>query len=125
MRGARANDMNPEVKDYMASVPDSRRTRVNALHDLVMEMFPNARLDMKYRMPTYRSGEGWVAIANQKNYVSLYTCGYHHIEGFRKKNPGIKTGKGCINFRDRDELPIDDIRQVIDHAINRPKPDSS
>jgi uncharacterized protein YdhG (YjbR/CyaY superfamily) len=73
-------------------------------------------------MPTYRIGEGWVAIANQKHHVSLYTCGYHHIEAFRKAHPRIKTGKGCINFRDRDELPTEDIRQVVQHAIRQPKP---
>jgi len=48
---------------------------------------------MKYKMPTYQVGDGWVAIANQKNYISLYTCGYHHIVGFKNNNPGIKTGK--------------------------------
>jgi len=38
-------------------------------------------------------GDGWVAIANQKHYVSLYTCGYHHIERFKQRCPRIKTGK--------------------------------
>lgn len=75
----------------------------------------------KYRMPTYQYGEGWVAIANQKNYISLYTCGYHHIESFKQKHPGIKTGKGCINFKDKDSLPIQDLKAVVRHAINHPK----
>lgn len=75
---------------------------------------------MKFRMPTYTVGAGWVALANQKNYISLYTCGYHHIEGFKVKHPEIKTGKGCINFRDKDELPINDICEVIQHAVQNP-----
>ena len=64
---------------------------------------------MTYKMPTYRVGAGWVAIANQKHHVSLYTCGPHHIEDFKARYPGIKTGKGCINFRDKDELPVADL----------------
>ena len=114
--------MDPAVKKYFAAVPEPRKEKVEALHQVVMELFPDIELDMKYKMPTYHLGEGWVAIANQKNYVSLYTCGYHHIEGFKEKHPDIKTGKGCINFRDKDDLPINDIEQVVKHAIEHPKP---
>jgi len=77
---------------------------------------------MKYNMPTYRPGDGRVAIANQKSYVSLYTCGYHHIAKFKEKHPEINTGKGCINFTEKDELPLNDIGLVVQHAIEHPKP---
>jgi len=76
---------------------------------------------MLYKMPTYQVDDGWVAIANQKRYVSLYTCGYHHIADFKAKHPQIKTGKGCINFRQKDELPLDDLKAVVTHAIMHPK----
>jgi uncharacterized protein YdhG (YjbR/CyaY superfamily) len=93
-----------------------------ALHSLIVELFPDAKIDMQYRMPTYRLGDGWVAIASQKRYVSLYTCGYHHIADFKKRHPEIKTGKGCINFRPPDRLPLRDLKPVIRHAILHPKP---
>ena len=113
--------MNSDVEAYLKAVPESRAAHVNTLHALIVQLFPGAIVDMTYKMPTYRVGEGWVAIANQKNYVSLYTCGAVHIEEFKKKHPGIKTGKGCINFRQRDELPIRELKQVIRHAIRHPK----
>ena len=116
--------MDAGVKKYFAAVPEGRRARIEALHELIVGLFPDVHIDMKYKMPTYRSGDGWVAIANQKDYVSLYTCGYHHIEAFKMNNPEIKTGKGCLNFRDRDELPLADIKRVVKHAITRPKPRS-
>ena len=114
--------MNADVKKYFDAVPDARRERVDALHRTVLGLYPRARVDLQYRMPTYHHGEGWVALANQKNYVSLYTCGAHHLEKFRAAHPEIKTGKGCINFRDRDELPVAAIESVIRHAIEHPKP---
>ena len=114
--------MNAAVAHYLRSCPPARRVRLKQIHDLIVELFPQARADMAYRMPTYHLGEGWVAVANQKHYISLYTCGYHHIEGFKARHPGIKTGKGCINFRDRDELPLADLKEVIRHAIEHPKP---
>ena len=78
-------------------------------------------IDMHYKMPTYRYGDGWLAIANQKNYVSLYTCSADHLEKFRQRHPHIKTGKGCINFSDRDDIPVQAVKQVIAHAILHPK----
>jgi uncharacterized protein YdhG (YjbR/CyaY superfamily) len=113
--------MDSRVKEYFSVAPDSRLSKLNALHKIIVSSFPDIHLDMKYKMPTYQLGDGWVAIANQKNYVSLYTCGYHHIEKFKQKNPEIKTGKGCINFRDKDKIPLQDVRQVIQHAIKHPK----
>jgi hypothetical protein len=72
-------------------------------------------------VPTYSHGEGWVAIANQKRYVSLYTCGAHHLENLKAAYPGFKTGKGCINFRESDAIPVHAIQEVIRHAIDHSK----
>lgn len=114
--------MDSELENYIRSVPANRSERFNMLHSLILELYPDAVVSMSYKMPTYKMGSGWVALANQKNYISLYTCGYHHIESFKEKYPEFKTGKGCINFRDKDELPVEGIKQVVMHAIERPKP---
>ena len=114
--------MDRAVKQYLDTVPAGRRDRVLQLHELILELFPDAQVDMSYRMPTYRHGDGWVALANQKQYVSLYTCGEHHLAAFREKHPQISTGKGCIRFRQKDPLPRTALKQVIRHAMNRPKP---
>jgi uncharacterized protein YdhG (YjbR/CyaY superfamily) len=73
-------------------------------------------------MPTFEHpGGGWVAIANQKHYVSLYTCSAEHLEAFRQQHPEIRTGKGCINFRDRDEVPMDAAAEVVRRAMEMAK----
>ncbi len=113
--------MNAEVQAYLDGVPAERKGKVDTLHSLVVKLFPDALVDMRYKMPTYTVGEGWVAIANQKNYVSLYTCSAEHLVLFRQQHPDIKTGKGCINFCDRDVIPEDAVRDVIRHAIEKPK----
>ena len=108
------------VEIYFKAIPPERSERFNRLHAVILELYPDAQVDMKYKMPTYRVEDGWVALANQKRYISLYTCGYHHIESFKQIYPGIKTGKGCINFKDKDDLPIKAIKQVIRHAMQHP-----
>lgn len=115
--------MDSTASEYFSAVPDHRREKVELLHSLVLDLFPEATVDMKYKMPTYSLGDGWVAIANQKNYVSLYTCSPAHLARFKETHPTIKTGKGCINFRDRDSIPSSAVREVIEHAIRNPKGD--
>lgn len=114
--------MNLEVKKYFELVPEGRKARIKKIHSLILQLYPKAVRSMKYRMPTYEVGEGWVALANQKRYVSFYTCDARHIDEFKKKHPTIKTGKGCINFQDKDKLPLADLKQVVSHAMKISKP---
>lgn len=113
--------MNSEVQDYLDAVPQERKPVVDKLHELIIGLYPDAAVDMSYRMPTYKAKDGWVAIANQKHYVSLYTCGAHHLVAFRDKYPRIKTGKGCINFKATDRIPMQAVKTVIKHAIEQSK----
>lgn len=112
--------MDRDVRRYLNAVPADRQAKIMQLHTLILELFPDATTDMSYKMPTYRHGDGWVALANQKHHISLYTCGEHHITAFREKHPSISTGKGCIRFRDKDELPVTALQQVIRHAMRQP-----
>lgn len=102
---------------YMEALVPFRRNRVQALIDLILALYPQAQVSMKYKMPTFEHQEGWVAIASQKNYVSLYTCASQHIEQFKSRHPKIKTGTGCINLKDKDELPIEDLKDVVRSAM--------
>ena len=113
--------MSNAIADYLASLPPERRTLLGALHEMVLRLHPQARVDMQYEMPTYHVDEGWVAIANQKHYVSLYTCGTHDIEQFKQRCPAIKTGKGCINLSMKDDVPWPELEHVVRHAMGQSK----
>ena len=78
---------------------------------------------MSYRMPTYRIGSTWVALANQKQYISLYSYSASHLESYKQKYPKQKTGKGCINFSDSDEIHYVDPELAIRHASSVQKPE--
>lgn len=109
------------VQVYRNSVPTNRRERFETLHRLIIGLYPDAEVSMRYRMPTYSWGQGWVALGNQKQYLSVYTCGAQHLAEFKRRHPGIKTGKGCINLRDADPLPLTDLKQVIHSALKSVK----
>lgn len=113
--------MHKEVQSYIDSIPKDRIDRFISIHKLIVQIYPDAIIDMSYKMPTYRIGSGWIALAKQKNHISLYTCGASHLESYKQKHPHQKTGKGCINFRKSDEIFLDDLETVIMHAIEPPK----
>ena len=111
--------MKDTVQEYFDSVPPARRGQIIELHNLIIDLYPHAWVDMHFKMPTYHSGDAWVALANQKNYISIYTCDAHHLAEFKEKHPGIKTGKGCINFQIGAKIPLTDLKQVIKYAMGR------
>ena len=107
------------VEQYLKQIPASRRQRFDQIIQLILDAYPHAIVDMQYRMPTFHNADkGWCALASQKYYISLYTCGAKNIAAFKTRHPTIKTGKGCINFTDSDNVPVDDLMQVIDHAMH-------
>lgn len=105
------------VQEYIDKLPPERKQRFETIRMLVKSMYPQAEESMQYKMPTYHREEGWVSLGNQKNYISVYTCSADHLAKFKRKHPKIKTGKGCINLRDKDEIPVEDLRGVIRRAM--------
>ncbi|MBT8333043.1 MAG: DUF1801 domain-containing protein [Desulfobacterales bacterium] len=106
-----------ELTEYLANIPKSRKSRFESIRKRIKILYLKAKESMRYKMPTYEFAEGWVALANQKSYISLYTCSFAHIAEFKDKHGTIKTGRGCINFRDRDEIPLTDLDSVIQSAM--------
>ena len=54
-------------------------------------------------------GEWYVALANQKNYISLYLMPVYIFPELRAKLDGggkkLRCGKSCVNFRRADVIP--------------------
>lgn len=107
--------------EYMAGVPPKRRGRMEELIGHIRAWYPRAAIRIKYGIPTFETVDGWVAVANQKNYVSLYTCSPDYIAPYKEKHPGVKSGKGCLNFRDGDEIDYEGLKSVVRHAMNAGK----
>jgi len=111
--------MTKDVQRYINALPKDRKALFNKLQALILSAYPKAEVTIWWGMPTYKAKSGWVALANQKNYVSLYTNNASHIADFKSKCPAIKTGKACVNFRPSDLVPAAALKQVIRHAINQ------
>ncbi|MBY6188832.1 DUF1801 domain-containing protein [Microbulbifer agarilyticus] len=107
------------LADYLSPLSPQRSERLHKLHNLVIASYPDANLSLKYKMPTYEQGAGWVALANQKHYVSVYTCARVHIQPYLDKHPKTKCGTGCLNFRDNDDIVFEDLKPVLASAFSK------
>ncbi|WP_159435985.1 DUF1801 domain-containing protein [Microbulbifer donghaiensis] len=107
------------VIEYISLLPPQRSERIQALHQFIVKLFPKAQVSLKYKMPTYEVDSGWVAVASQKHYVSLYTCAREHIQSYIDIHPDTKCGTGCLNFRDSDEIAWADLKPVLSSAFSR------
>ncbi|WP_237066112.1 iron chaperone [Microbulbifer guangxiensis] len=107
------------IDDYTCSLAPLRRERVEALHHFILTQYPDAQVSLQYRMPTYHHGKGWVSVASQRHHVSLYTCDRHHIQPYIDRHPDVKCGKGCLNFRDGDDIDWAALEPVLLSAFSK------
>jgi uncharacterized protein YdhG (YjbR/CyaY superfamily) len=109
------------IDEYMAGVPPKRQGRMEHLIGYVRAWYPGAMISIKNGMPTLETAGGWVAVANRKEYVTLYTCAPEHIAPYVEKHPAVKTGKACLNFRDADQIDFGALKAVVRSAMTAKK----
>jgi hypothetical protein len=107
-----------QVMDYFNQCPLERQPKLFMLHSIIQGGFPNVSMSIKENIPTYEHDGHWVALANLKNYVSLYVSDSTSLSEFTAKYPHIKAGKSCLNFVDSDVIPMQDIQAVVQKALN-------
>lgn len=113
--------MNSDVERFFESVPEASKLYFNQMHELVMQLYPEATIKVSYGIPIYKARTGWVGLGYWKDGVSIYTNGPGHLAEFRAKHPKVKGGKGSLNFKNTEALPLEDLSLVIVHAIEHPE----
>lgn len=134
------------VPHYLASLPPDRRKAIETVRNVILaNLDPDYEEGMSYGMigypvphrlypagyrPDPRQGLPFVALASQKNYMSLYLMGLYCgcVDGvsdnervrwfhaaWAKSGKKLGMGKSCIRFKKLDDLPLD----VIGEAIRR------
>lgn len=124
----------PTVENYLDELPDDRRMAVEAIRKVILENLPDGYEEamnwgmISYQVPLERypdtyNGQplGFVALASQKNHMSLYLmCVYADSKAeewlrveFEKRGKKLDMGKSCLRFKKLDDLPVDVIGQLV------------
>lgn len=122
------------IDEYLASLPDDRRTALTAIRQAINANLPTGFEEgLQYGMiswfvplsrypDTYNKQPlGYVALAAQKNYYSLYLTGAYMdaartrslADEFEKAGKKLDMGKSCVRFKKLDDLPLDVIGQAV------------
>ncbi|HEU4328525.1 MAG TPA: DUF1801 domain-containing protein [Roseiflexaceae bacterium] len=106
-------------EDYLAAVPPERRAEIARVWELVRAHVPDGYSEeITPKFLTFKAGAEWyVALANQKNYLSIYLMPIYVFPELKalldSSGKKLKMGKSCINFKRADELPLEQIAAVL------------
>ena len=122
------------VSEYLAGLPDERRTALAAVREVIRASLPRGIVEsmswgmIAYEVPlttcpdTY-NGQPLVyaALSSQRNHMSVYLMGIYGSDSLRAEfesayqasGKRMDVGKSCVRFRTIDDLPLD----VVGHAI--------
>lgn len=104
---------------YLDALPPERRKEIERVWAVVRQSMPEGyKEEIGPKFLSFKSGDEWyVALANQKNYISLYLIPIYVFPKLKDKldNAGKKLncGKSCINFQRAEQLPLELIEEII------------
>lgn len=123
------------IKEYFAMLPSQRRELLEFLHKFIQKTAPSLTPNFIYNMPGYGTFKyknvkkeiiDWptVALASQKNYISLYVCavenGEYVAEKYKKTLGKVSVGKSCIRFKKLEDLNLKTLEKVLRLAEKSP-----
>ncbi len=123
------------VAGYIAAVPSERKATILKLHNFIKKTVPKLKSHFAYNMLGYGSfpyknykkeNITWptIALANQKNYISLYVCsvdaGQYVAEKYKKDLGKVSVGKSCIRFKKLDDVNLPALKKVLLAAAKNP-----
>lgn len=123
------------VDEYLKSIPVERKDTVNYLHQFIQAAAPSLKPFFAYNMLGYGKFKyknykneiiDWpiIALANQKNYVSVYVCsvdsGQYVAEKFADELGKVSVGKSCIRFKKLEDVNEGMLKRVIQFAASNP-----
>lgn len=125
-------------EEYISMLNDERRQIIEALDKLIKDTTPKLKRWFAYNMLGYgefpyidykgNSGK-WpvVALASQKNYISLYVCAIDQndetqyiAEKYESELGKVSVGKSCIRFKKLEDLDLDVVKKVLKEAEKMP-----
>jgi hypothetical protein len=114
------SEISLSYEQYLAVLPGERRAEIERVWGVVRAHVPRGYAEeIGAKFLSFKAGDDWlVALANQKNYISLYLMPLHMFPEMKAKfeaaaDGKLKCGKSCINFKRAGELPLEAIGEIV------------
>jgi hypothetical protein len=125
------------VDQYLAELSPDRRTPISAVRGAILDNLPEGYQEtMQFGMIGYvvpldrypktynRQPLQYVALASQKNYMSVYLMNVYgdeqterwFTERYKASGKKLDMGKSCVRFKSLEHLPVDLIGEAVARA---------
>lgn len=116
------------TNEYIEALAQDRRDALLFLDKFIQKAAPSLIPNFLYNMPGYGKFKyknykkevlDWptIAVASQKNYISLYVCavmdGEYVAEKYDKELGKVSVGKSCIRFKKIEDLNLKTLEKII------------
>jgi hypothetical protein len=117
---------NPE--EYISLIEEPRRSEIKTLHEFIKKTIPGLKPHIlagmigygsfHYKSKSGREGN-WslVALASQKNYISVYVCAVDNdqyiAEKYKNELGKASVGRSCIRYKKLADIDLDMLKKVI------------
>ncbi|MFV5692723.1 DUF1801 domain-containing protein [Flavobacterium sp. LT1R49] len=123
------------VEEYLLNVPEDRKKDFDFLHDFIQKAVPNLKPHFASNMIGYGSfyyldskkqKKDWpiIALANQKNYISIYVCVVIEdkcaAEKYKQELGKLSMGIGCIRLKKIEDINLETLKIVLKLAEKKP-----
>ena len=125
------------VAEYLASLPADHRDALSAVRKEINRCLPSGyeegiqfgMISWYVPLAAYPKGYGgnpkvplaYVGLGSKKGYMALYVCDGEVVDAHRPRLGKLNCGKGCIRFRNLDELPLEVVSTILKEAWQRRK----
>jgi hypothetical protein len=123
------------VSGYIGQLEPERKKLVEFIDKFIKKTVPKLKVHFAYNMLGYGSFKyknhkkqilDWpiVALASQKNYISLYVCaledGEYVAEKYKAKLGKVSVGRSCIRFKKLEDVKLDELAKILKKAEKNP-----
>jgi uncharacterized protein YdhG (YjbR/CyaY superfamily) len=102
------------VKQYLSWHDGEQRAALDTLRDVISAAAPDATEGISYSMPAFLlGGKGLVCYAAFKDHYSLFPMSGAVVEQHAAELGDRVTGKGTIQFRYDERLPVGLVKKIV------------
>lgn len=116
------------IKEYLDNLPEDRKETVLFLHDFIQKAAPSLKPFFANNMLGYgafkyvdykKQERDWpvVALANQKQYISVYVCALdgdeYAPEKYKSALGKVNVGRSCIRLKKIQDVDLKTLKKVI------------
>ncbi len=110
--------MDNAVQAFIDMADPARKELYLKIQALIYEVWPEIETKKAYGVVKYYHGKSCIYLGYWKQGVSIYPGYIDELSDFRTKYPKIKTRVGTINLKLTDEIPRQDLKEIIAKKLN-------